>query len=112
MPKKSGGKASRARASRPARQSPRPSAALPFDSTPAVAPPVGTPGITGSATGHPMPARASGAPRTPNRSYRSPRSGGLIPITDYSYVLTDLRHIGILAAAAFVILAGLTFVVH
>ena len=112
MPKKSGGKASRARASRPARQSARPSAVVPFDSAPVVAPPIGTPGVTGSSVGSAYAPRATSPSRTPSRSYRAPRAGSLIPITDYSYVMADLKRIGVLAAVAFVILAGLTFVIH
>jgi len=33
-------------------------------------------------------------------------------ITDYHYVLDDLRRVGILAALAFLVLIGLTFVIH
>lgn len=32
--------------------------------------------------------------------------------SDYSYVMSDLRRIGILAVVAFAILGGLTLVVH
>jgi len=106
MPKKSGGKSSRARGSRPGRQSPRPAAVLPFERKPAAVPQIGTPGVTGSVVAPVSPARG------PNRTYRPPRIGGLIPITDYGYVLTDLRRIGLLALAAFLVLGGLTFVVH
>lgn len=46
------------------------------------------------------------------RVARSPRPGALSTITNYHYVLDDLRRIGILAAIAFLVLIGLTFVVH
>lgn len=32
--------------------------------------------------------------------------------TDYSYVMSDLRRIGLLAVVAFAILGGLTLVIH
>jgi hypothetical protein len=106
MPKKSSGKASRARAARPNRPSPRPSAVLPFDSEAVTVPSVASQSVD-------APPAAPSYPRRPqSRTYRPPRSGSLIPITDYSYVMADLKRIGILAGAAFVILIGLTFVVH
>ncbi|MBX6770270.1 MAG: hypothetical protein IRY83_00945 [Chloroflexi bacterium] len=43
---------------------------------------------------------------------RTPRSGSLIPITDYSYVLADLKRITVLAVGAFIILLVLTFLLH
>jgi hypothetical protein len=57
----------------------------------------------------------STAPRTPYAVPRAPRparASSLTAITDYSYVFADLRRIGVLAAAAFLVLIGLTFVVH
>jgi hypothetical protein len=33
-------------------------------------------------------------------------------IVDYSYVVSDLKRIGLLAGVAFAVLIGLTFVVH
>jgi hypothetical protein len=43
---------------------------------------------------------------------RPARASSLPAITDYGYVFADLRRIGILAAVAFLVLIGLTFVVH
>lgn len=106
MPKKSAGRASRARAQRHSRPAPRPGAVLPFERTASAAPPIGTPGVTGSVVGAAIPARPA------VRTVRPARVGSLIPITDYRYVMADLRRIGVLAAAAFVILIGLTFVIH
>ena len=113
MPKKQAGRPSRARASRPpTRPSARPSAAVPVESAPLVSPSFGTPGVTGSPVGPTYAPRSASPPRAANRVYRAPRIGSLIPITDYSYVMADLRRIGVLAGAAFVILIGLTFVIH
>jgi len=106
MPKKSTGKSSRARVSRPSRPAARPAAVLPIGNAPLAPPPV-APSV--GSTMEPMTARPS---RAPSRAYRAPRGGGLIPITDYSYVMHDLRRIAMLAAAAFVVLGALTFVVH
>ena|SRR5579884_2383425 len=106
MPKKSGGKASRARSHRPGRQVARPSAVLPYTSTPVAEP------QTARQTSARATELSSTSTRSSSRSYRPPRSGSLIPITDYSYVMADLRRIGVLAGAAFLILIGLTFVVH
>ena len=36
----------------------------------------------------------------------------LAAITDYGYVTSDLRRIGLLAGVAFAVLIGLTFVLH
>jgi hypothetical protein len=46
------------------------------------------------------------------RPYRGPRSSNAPLITDYHYVLDDLRRIGLLAGVAFAALIGLTFVIH
>ncbi len=113
MPKKQAGRSTRARASRPAiRPSARPSAAVPVESTPLVSPSIGTPGVTGSSVGPSFAPGPRSAARAAARTYRAPRMGSLIPITDYSYVMADLRRIGVLAGAAFIILIGLTFVIH
>jgi hypothetical protein len=47
-----------------------------------------------------------------SRLARPARASSLAAITDYHYVLADLRRIGILAAIAFLVLIGLTFVIH
>jgi hypothetical protein len=68
----------------------------------------------------PSPERASppasiGSARTPyggQRLVRPARASSLPAITDYSYVFADLRRIGLLAVIAFIVLLGLTFVVH
>ena len=106
MPKKSGAKSSRARVSRTSRPVARPASVLPVDSTVVPTSPIARP--IGSAS---TPATAA-PPRSTSRSYRPPRIGGLIPITDYSYVMTDLRRIGVLAGIAFLVLFALTFVIH
>jgi hypothetical protein len=93
------------RVRRPARQLPRPSAAVPL-------------GVEASA--RPSVERASPPPqgtaaRTPyagQRLVRPARASSLPAILDYGYVFADLRRIGILAAIAFIVLLGLTFVVH
>jgi len=43
---------------------------------------------------------------------RPARPAGPTIITDYSYVKSDLRRIGILAGAAFAVLIGLSFVIR
>jgi hypothetical protein len=93
------------RARRPSRQVPRPSAVVPV-------------GV--EAPARPAPERApapatSTPPRTAYavpRATRPARASSLPAITDYGYVFADLRRIGILAGAAFLVLIGLTFVVH
>ena len=113
MPKKQAGRPSRARANRPStRPSARPSAAVPVESAPLISPSFGTPGVTGSAVTPTYTPRPASPTRAPSRIYRAPRTGSLIPITNYSYVMADLRRIGVLAVAGFVVLIGLTFVVH
>lgn len=113
MPKKQAGRTARARASRPpVRPSARPSAAVPVESAPIVSPSIGTPGVTGSPVGPAYPPRSASPIRAASRAYRAPKLGSLIPITDYSYVIADLRRIGVLAGAAFVILIALTFLIH
>lgn len=107
MPRKSGGKGSRARANRPSRSVARPSAVLPYSSASSAAPSPAARQAETYSTASPSPSTRPHA-----RTYRPPRSGSLIPITDYSYVMADLRRIGVLAGAAFLILIGLTFVVH
>ena len=108
MPKKSGGKSGRPRhytqpTSRPARThevtpitetlKPSPQSA---EIEPVAAPP-------------PRPI-ASGRARPSTRPVRSASRAPLI--TDYSYVGADLKRIALLAAGAFVVIGGLTFVVH
>lgn len=94
-----------ARARRPARQVPRPSAAVPIGSDAPVATiPTRPPAATGTG--------AVARPTTTTRINRPSRAGSLPSITDYGYVFTDLRRIGVLAVAAFAVLIGLTFVVH
>lgn len=113
MPKKQSGRPSHARSSRPpTRPSARPAAAVPVESAPVISPSIATPGVTGSPVGPTYPPRSTSPARAASRAYRAPRLGSLIPITDYNYVIADLRRIGVLAAAAFVILIGLTFVIH
>ncbi|HLG51846.1 MAG TPA: hypothetical protein VKY56_09475 [Chloroflexota bacterium] len=104
MARKSGGKTSRARTRRSPRPAARPSAVLPVDS--AVAP-AGT--ATGPRQSGPAPSAARPAAGSLTRTLRS---GSLIPITDYSYVLADLKRITVLAVGAFIILLVLTFLLH
>ncbi|MGH2457447.1 MAG: hypothetical protein ACRDIY_01105 [Chloroflexota bacterium] len=113
MPKKQAGRTARARASRPpTRPSARPSAAVPVERAPMMPPSIGTPGVTGSPIAPTYTPRSASPTRAASRSYRAPKLGSLIPITDYNYVIADLRRIAMLAAAAFVILIGLTFLIH
>jgi hypothetical protein len=67
------------------------------------------------------PRRDEAAPSAPSASVRTSmlanvrrpaRRPGQTLITDYSYVLTDLRRIATLAVAAVVILVALTFVIR
>ena len=61
------------------------------------------------------PAATSAAPARQSllASVRRPgRQTGPTLVTDYAYVMADLRRIGILAAAAFAILVVLTFVIR
>lgn len=106
MSKKSGGRGSRARGNRSPRPLPRPAADAPIEQATPFPAPASPPTATA------RPAARQPMSSIPPRTRRPARSGGLIPITDYSYVMTDLRRIAVLAAAAFVVLGGLTFVVH
>jgi len=113
MPKKNSGKAAHARVHR----APRTGAAIPIESNvPAVTPaPSSTaPRPTASAAPYTAPSRPSAGSSRVTSTVRSPRprSNGLTMINDYSYVGADLRRIAVLAGGAFVILIGLTFVVH
>jgi hypothetical protein len=61
------------------------------------------------------PSSATGSARSASpvaRISRPARSSSLAAITDYSYVTSDLRRIGLLAGVAFAVLIGLTFVLH
>ncbi len=64
-----------------------------------------------------LPARAA-PPAAPTRQSllagvrRPARAAGPTLITDYGYVLSDLRRIGIVAAGAFALLIVLTFVIR
>ncbi|HUX86485.1 MAG TPA: hypothetical protein VMW65_05745 [Chloroflexota bacterium] len=111
MPKKNSGKAARSRVHR----APRVGAAIPVESSaPAVTPAPTAARPTASAAPYSAPSRPSaGSSRVPSavRSAR-PRSTGLTMINDYSYVGADLRRIAMLAGGAFVVLIGLTFVIH
>jgi hypothetical protein len=117
MPKKSGPRSNAPtgvdnRVRRPARQLPRPSAAVPVGadlsarptSERAVEGPTATGRATPAAPTRPM----SSTPRVPRPS----RATSFAAINDYGYVFADLRRIALLAAAAFLVLIGLTFVVH
>ncbi len=112
MPKKSNARPPRAhllpgQEPRPARRPARSGPAIPIGT---VVPPVELP--------RPEPADAAPAPGPRPRSvvsprpYRGPRSSNAPLITDYHYVLDDLRRIGLLAGVAFAALIGLTFVIH
>ena len=114
MPKKPGPKGLRAhtapsgepRPRRVTRQLSRPVAAVPIGGavpTRAAPPPTPTanPAVSGSRP-------SSGA----GRLYRPARASSLPLIVDYRYVLADLKRIALLAAVAFAVLIGLTFVVH
>src|SRR5215469_8588210 len=114
MPKKSGPRHGRARVppgvsastKRPLPRAPRPTASVPVDSAIWESPPAAEPA--------PLPRRAPLArPGLGERRLPRPSRANSLPmITDYRYVFADLRRIGILAAAAFLILIGLTFVIH
>ena len=111
MPKKAGFRPGKqpgadARARRPVRQGPRPSAAVPIGSEA----PISTPSTR--SLSNPSPGSVSGPTSSTSRLIRPARAGALPAITDYSYVFADLRRIGMLAVAAFAVLIGLTFVVH
>jgi hypothetical protein len=113
MPKKPGARPPRAnlipgRETRPARRPARSGPAIPIGSTVPVVEPIAAP-----------PPRAEFAPAATarprlaaSRTYRPPRSSIAPLITDYRYVLTDLRRIGVLAGVAFAVLLALTFVIH
>ena len=61
----------------------------------------------------PPPQAALPRPRPSLTNRGRPIRGGPTPVTvDYHYVLADLRRIGLLALVAFVILGGLTLVIH
>lgn len=111
MPKKAGSRPGKpsglvSRARRPVRQAPRPSAAVPIESEAPVS----------TAAARPITNPSSGTVTRPvsssSRLVRPARASSLPAITDYGYVFADLRRIGLLAAVAFVVLIGLTFVVH
>jgi hypothetical protein len=93
------------RARRSARQLPRPSAAVPIGGEAPARPPVERAPISSSAA-------PSRTPYAAPRGVRPARTSSFPAITDYGYVFADLRRIAILAAIAFIVLIGLTFVVH
>lgn len=105
MPKKSSGKSARGRVAHPSRPPSRPAAVVPVDrTTMSPAPP--------SAVTTPAAASAARPVSAAARAPRPLRTGSLIPITDYRYVMSDLRRIALLAGAALLVLVGLTFVIH
>jgi hypothetical protein len=129
MPKKTGAKTSRTRTSsanaprapRQTRPAPRPSAAIPVDTPASAVEAVTLPRapVADVPVAEPRPpvragslSRPAPAARPPSRLGRSSRAASLPLITDYSYVMTDLRRIGVLALGAFIILGALTFVIH
>ena len=64
-----------------------------------------------------QPARTAPATGTGRQSLlagvrRPARSNAPSLVTDYAYVMSDLRRIGVLAGAAFVLLVALTFVIR
>ncbi len=104
MPKKNPGKAARPRVHR----APRTTAAIPVESAaPTVATAAALSASRPSTTASSFGSRTPAPPRLPRA-----RPTGLTMINDYSYVGADLRRIAVLAAGAFAILIGLTFVVH
>jgi hypothetical protein len=110
MPRKSGSRpgapgGSESRARRPVRQLPRPTASVPIGADAPARPSVDRTVVQ----------VAAAPPRTPytsSRGIRPSRASSFPAITDYGYVFADLRRIGLLAAVAFLVLTGLTFVVH
>ena len=92
------------RRTRQVRQAPRPTAAVPVESAavpvvrPAAEIPAARPGL-------------SSRPASPTRINRPARSSSTL-ISDYGYVSRDLTRIAALAAVAFAVLVGLTFVIH
>jgi|GEM_PF-6121935 len=107
MPKKSGGKSGHQRQhSQPGSRPVRPVRPVP-------------PAPTAPAATEPPPERAPVPPPRPIASARSlgpvraARPSSRAPlITDYSYVGADLKRIALLAVGAFVIIGGLTLVIH
>lgn len=96
---------------------PRPTTSFPVSSAePKVTPPPARVAPTEpAARPTPMMARPETSGRvTPlsARVPRVPRSSAMSMSTDYSYVMSDLRRIGLLAVVAFAILGGLTLVIH
>lgn len=72
-------------------------------------------------SGSPATSAAPTRPQSPNVAprpsmlagvRRTTRASGPALVTDYNYVISDLKRIGILAGGAMVLLIGLTFVVR
>jgi hypothetical protein len=92
-----------ARRARQVRQAPRPTATVPIESAAVpVRPPVELPASRPAQTARPA---------SPSRINRPGRTSSTL-ISDYSYVSRDLTRIASLAAVAFAVLVGLTFVIH
>ena len=81
---------------------PRPTAAVPIESAPQVE--------QSAAQSAPRPVSVA-RPASAIRANRPSRATSTL-ISDYGYVSRDLTRIAILAALAFAVLVGLTFVVH
>lgn len=100
------------KSARDRRPSPRPVEAA--EATASAAPATTAPTTPSRLLGNPTRA-AAGQPSRQSvlSSVRRPaRQSGPTLITDYAYVLSDLRRIGILAVVAVAILVGLTFVIR
>lgn len=78
----------------------------PASSAPAVAAP------PRPASSFARPSAASAIQAAPRAAARASRGASAPLPTDYGYVATDLRRIGIMAASAVVVLAGLSFLLH
>lgn len=70
------------------------------------------PAVPRAASSFVRPTAASAIRSVPRPAARSSRGQSAPLPTDYGYVATDLRRIGIMAAAAVVILVGLSFLIH
>lgn len=109
MPRKSAAKSSsRGRVHQSGRPTPRPTSVIPIEAE-----------IVPASQGIEVPIErtairpaARPAPRAVRPSSRPLRSRDPVMITDYGYVIEDLKRIGILAGAAIVSLLALTFVIH